>query len=130
MNLNDWLNVELYSNNLKMFNQACEETSCALGNASDEHVLENLCERQVKTSTLIRNAMSFFIKNVLKTRAEKLPEIKDSGKFKHRAATAEHVDFSEESAQETEQQHTLRKELKRKAKIDAPGHQKAHTLKA
>ena len=38
------LNVELYNDNLKLFNQAWDET---LFGDLDEHVLENLCERQV-----------------------------------------------------------------------------------
>ena len=50
--------VEPYNDNVKMFNQAWEETSQVLGNVLDEHVLENLYERQVKKSTLVKNAMT------------------------------------------------------------------------
>ena len=39
---------KLYNDNLKMFNQAWEETLPAFGNFLDELVLENLCERQVE----------------------------------------------------------------------------------
>ena len=46
--LNDWLNVELYNDNLKMFNQSLEGKLLALGNDMDEHVLENMHERQMK----------------------------------------------------------------------------------
>ena len=49
MNLNDLLNVELYNDNLKMFNLASEETLLAPGNDLDE--LENLHEAQVREST-------------------------------------------------------------------------------
>ena len=45
MILSDFLNVELYSDSFKMFNQAWEETFVALGTELDEHVLENLYER-------------------------------------------------------------------------------------
>ena len=47
MNLSDMANVELYNDNLKMFNQAWEETFSALGKSLDEHVLKNLFERPV-----------------------------------------------------------------------------------
>ena len=60
MKLNDFLDAELCKDNLKMSNQAWEETLLALGNDLDEHVLENLYERQVKKSTLMKHAMEFF----------------------------------------------------------------------
>ena len=60
MNLSDLPSVQLHNNNLKMFNQACEETLSALGNDLDEHVLENLYELQVKTSTLMKNALTLY----------------------------------------------------------------------
>ena len=41
-----------------MFNQAWEETLLALGNDSDEHVLETLFERQVRKFTLVKNALT------------------------------------------------------------------------
>ena len=58
MNLNDLLSVDLRKDNLKMFNQASEETLSAFGNDSDDGVLENLCERQVGKSTLMKNALT------------------------------------------------------------------------
>ena len=42
-----------------MFHQPWEETLLALGNELDEHVLENMCERQVNNSTLMKHAMTF-----------------------------------------------------------------------
>ena len=59
MNLSDFLNVELYDDNLEMFNQAWEETLWALGNDLDEHILEKLYERHVQQCTLQRNAVAF-----------------------------------------------------------------------
>ena len=44
MNLSDLLNFKLYTDHLKMWNQAWEETKVALDNDLDESVLENLCE--------------------------------------------------------------------------------------
>ena len=41
MNLSDLLCVELYNDNLKMFDEAWEETLQALGNHMEENVLEN-----------------------------------------------------------------------------------------
>ena len=46
MNLSDLLDVELYNDDLKLFNQAWEET--LFGYVVDEGVLENLYERKVK----------------------------------------------------------------------------------
>ena len=48
MNCGDLLCVALCNDNLRMFNQAWEETLEALGNELNQHVLENSCERQVK----------------------------------------------------------------------------------
>ena len=45
MNLRDLLNVKLYTDHLKMWNQVWEETSVAVDNDLDESVLENLCEK-------------------------------------------------------------------------------------
>ena len=42
MDLNGLLNVELYNDNLDMFDRALEETLSALGRDLDEGVLENL----------------------------------------------------------------------------------------
>ena len=47
MNLADLLNVELYNDNLKMFNQTWDET-----------LVENLYERQVRTSALMKHALT------------------------------------------------------------------------
>ena len=58
MNLSNLVIVELYIDNPKMFNQAWKETVLARGNDLDEGVLENLCERQVRTSTLMQNALT------------------------------------------------------------------------
>ena len=72
MNLSDLLNVELCNDNLKMFNQVSEETFLALGNDLDEHVLDNLHERQVRTSTLMKNAVTSYQQDmVLKKGAER-----------------------------------------------------------
>ena len=54
------LHVELYNDNLKIFNQAWEETFPAFGNDLDERVLENCCERQVTNSTLMKPAMTIY----------------------------------------------------------------------
>ena len=58
MNLSDLLTVELYNGNLNMLNHAWEETVWAPGNDLDEHVVENLYERQMKTCTLMKKAMT------------------------------------------------------------------------
>ena len=63
--LSESLNVELYNDILKMFNQAWEETLPALGNDLDEHVLENLFERQVKKSTLMKHAMTLHQRHIV-----------------------------------------------------------------
>ena len=44
MNLSDLLNVELYNDNLKMFNEPWEVTLLSVGNDLDVGVLENLYE--------------------------------------------------------------------------------------
>ena len=79
--VSDLLDVELYNDNRKMFNQAFEETVLALGNVLDEHVLEmeNVYERQVK-NTLMKHAI---IHHISKTLFRK----------RSREATREHVDF-------------------------------------
>ena len=64
MNLNDLLNVELYNDNLKMFNLAWEETLLAPGNDLDEHVLENLHEAQVRESTSRRTYWHYISKTL------------------------------------------------------------------
>ena len=58
MNLRDLRNVELHDDNFKMFNQVWDETLLAQDSDLDEHVLESVYERQVKKSTLMKNAMS------------------------------------------------------------------------
>ena len=49
-----------HDDNLKMCNQAQEETLLAFVNDLDEHVLQNLYERQVKKSTLMEHAMTLY----------------------------------------------------------------------
>ena len=56
---------DLYNNNLKMLNQVWEEFLLALGYDLDEGVLENLCERQVKKSTLMKNAMTLYQRDLV-----------------------------------------------------------------
>ena len=52
MSLSDLLNVALYTDNLKIINQACEEMYFqTIGNDLDEHVLENLYEMREKIYT-------------------------------------------------------------------------------
>ena len=63
MNLNDLLKDVLY--NLKMFNQAWEETLSAPGDVLDEHVLENLYQRQVKKSTLMKHAITLYQQDIV-----------------------------------------------------------------
>ena len=65
LNLSDLPNVELYSDNLKMFNQAREGTLSAFGNDLDEHVRDNLHEQQVKKSTLMKHAWIFYQQDIL-----------------------------------------------------------------
>ena len=65
MELSDLLSVELYNHNLKTFNQAWEEASSALGNDFDEHVLENVYERQVGKSTLMKNALTLYESDIV-----------------------------------------------------------------
>ena len=93
MNLSDLLNVELYNDNLKMFNQAREETSVVLfENDLDEHVLENMHDRLVKqvyTDLVLKKEPRSYQR--LRTMVNDILE---------------------------QQQHTLGKDLKRKAKID------------
>ena len=79
MNLSDLLIVELYIDNPKIFNQAWEETVLALGDHPDEGVLENFCERQVRTSTLMKNALTLYQQDISERGAEKRQEINDCG---------------------------------------------------
>ena len=58
MNLSGLLRVELYNDNVKIFNHAWEETLLALVSDLDEYVLENLYERQANKFTLMKNAMT------------------------------------------------------------------------
>ena len=108
MNLSDLLD------NFKMFNQAWQETLPAFGNDLNKHVVENLYERQVNKSTLMKNAMTLYQQDIV---LKKSPEATKRTMVKHpRAAAApEHVDLKKED-QETEQQQSL-ESLKKKAKI-------------
>ena len=65
MNLSDLLVVELFFDNLKMFNQAWEETLQVYCNGLDEHVLENLCERLVKKSAPMKHAMTLYQQDIV-----------------------------------------------------------------
>ena len=66
MNLNDFLNFELYNSNLKMFTQASEETLLAFGDDLDEGVVEKLYERdKVRKSTLMKNASTLYHSDVV-----------------------------------------------------------------
>ena len=49
MNLSDLLYVQLHKDNLKLFNQAWEEALQAFGYDLDEHVVEHLDGRHVKS---------------------------------------------------------------------------------
>ena len=80
MYLSDSLNVELYNDNLKMFNQAWEETVLASGKDFYELVLEILYERQVK-NVCTHEARDDFIsaRHCSDKGAEKPPKIEDCG---------------------------------------------------
>ena len=65
MNLSDLLDVELYNDSLKMFNQAWEETLLAFGHDLGEGVLKNLCERQVRKSTLMTHVMTLHQQDIV-----------------------------------------------------------------
>ena len=65
MNLSDLLLVELYNENVKIFNHAWEETLLAQVSDLDEHFLENLYERQANTFTLMKNAMTLCRQDIL-----------------------------------------------------------------
>ena len=65
MNSSELLLVELYNDNVKIFNHASEETMLALVVDLDEHVLENLYERQANKFTLMKSAMTLFHQDVL-----------------------------------------------------------------
>ena len=69
MNLADLLNVELYNDNLKMFNQTWDET-----------LVENLYERQVRTSALMNHALTEYQHDmVLKKESRSHQKINDYG---------------------------------------------------
>ena len=132
MNLNDLLNVKLYNDNLKMFNQASEETLLALDRDFDEHVLENLCDRQVKTSTLMKNALTSYQQDIFQKKRSR-EATKDWGlrSITSSSSNSRTCWFLKKSAQESaQQQHTLRKDLNRKAKLVEFGRQKARAQKA
>ena len=62
-NLRDLRNVELHDDTFKMFNQVWDETLLVPDSDLDEFVLESVYERQVKKSTLMKNALSSYHKN-------------------------------------------------------------------
>ena len=78
MHSSDLLDVVLYNDNLKMFNQACELKLLALGSDLDERVLENWYKRQVKKSTLMKHDLKS-AGPCSEKGAEKLPKIEDYG---------------------------------------------------
>ena len=75
MNLNDLLNVGFHNDNLKMFDQAWGETLTALVVIWMKVSLENLSERQVRGSTLMKNALTLSVWHCSENGAEELPEI-------------------------------------------------------
>ena len=58
--LSDVLNVVLKNDNLKVFNHVRDESLLALRNDLDEHVVENLYERQVEKSALMQHANTLY----------------------------------------------------------------------
>ena len=114
MNLSDLLEVELRNDNLKMFNQAWEGTSSALGNDVNEHVLEKIVwttSEKVYTHDACDHIIS--ARYCSEKGAEKLPKVEDYGQWHPRAATAEHVHFTNRDRETEPQQHTLREELRK-----------------
>ena len=132
MNLNDLLHVELYNDNLKMFNQAREEHIISPRQDLDEGVLESFFEKQLGKSTLMKNALTLYLSDVvLKREPRSFQKLRTMVNDILRPAAAGHVDFSKKSDQETEQQqHTLLKELKKKAKFVDLGRQEDRARKA
>ena len=64
LEMNDLLDGELCKFYLKMFDQGWEDTSSHLGYDLDEHVVENMYERQERKSTLMRNALTQFQQDI------------------------------------------------------------------
>ena len=95
MNLNDMLNVELYNQNLNMFNQAWEETLLALGNDLDENVLNNLYDRQVSKSTLMKNTSSLYQSATVPQKEPRSYQKLRTMVNGLRASTTEHVESAE-----------------------------------
>ena len=122
-NFSDLLSVEVVQRQPQHVQSSLGRIVSVLGNF-DEHVLENLYERQVIKSALMNNALTLNHQNIILKRAKRPSKVEDYGESHPPAATADRVNVKK-SAQETEQQqHTLRKELKRKAKIVDLEHQK------
>ena len=65
MNSSDLLLVELYNDSVKIFNLLERKHFIALVSHLDEHVLENLCERQANKFTLMKNAMTLLHQDIL-----------------------------------------------------------------
>ena len=65
MNLSDLLDVELYNDSLKMFNQAWEERLLSFGDDLGEGVLENLCERHVRKSAFMKHVMTLHQQDIV-----------------------------------------------------------------
>ena len=53
--LTDLLNIELYNDNLKQFNQAWEEMLLSLDKGVDGEMFEHLCKGQIRTSSIMEN---------------------------------------------------------------------------
>ena len=56
--LTDLLNIELYNDNLKQFNQAWEEMLLSLDRGVDEEMLPNVYEGQIRRSSIMENGLS------------------------------------------------------------------------
>ena len=65
MSVTDLFNIEMRHDNLKVFNQPWEETQLLLDKNVDEELLENLYERQLRKSSLMKNALSLYHSDIL-----------------------------------------------------------------
>ena len=73
----DALDLDLYGDDLKMLNLAGRKTWPPFGHDLDAHVLENVYERQVKKSPLMKHAMTLYQQNISGKGTEKQPMIED-----------------------------------------------------
>ena len=65
MGLTDLLNIELYNDNLKQFNQAWEELLLSLDKGVDGEMLEYLCKGQIRRSSVMENGLSLYHSDIL-----------------------------------------------------------------